>query len=86
MTLEEFTNFASKNNMVVIPTDIYSKMVDDTVTLAKYKKELEQCDVYSLISKIRADISNHVGGCGLYNDGLDMAISIIDKHLKDFNA
>ncbi len=43
-------------------------------------------DVYNLISKIRADISSHVGGCGLYNDGLDMAISIIDKHLKDFNA
>ena len=36
-----------------------------------------------VIDKIRAEIESHICGCGLYNDGLDMAIEIINKHMGD---
>lgn len=32
------------------------------------------------LDKIRAEIKEQYGGCGLINDGLDMALSIIDKY------
>lgn len=31
--------------------------------------------------QIRAEIASHIGGNGMLNDGLDMALGIIDKHL-----
>ena len=40
-------------------------------------------EVKTEIDKIRAEIESHICGCGLYNDGLDMAIKIIDKYIGD---
>ena len=34
------------------------------------------------LEKIRAEIKEQYGGCGLINDGLDMALSVIDKYIK----
>lgn len=35
------------------------------------------------LDKIRAEIKEQYGGCGLINDGLDIALSIIDKYLAE---
>lgn len=37
-------------------------------------------EVNKVLEKIRAEIKEQYGGCGLINDGLDMALSIIDKY------
>lgn len=34
------------------------------------------------IEQIRAEIQSHIGGCGYINDGLDLALEIIDKYTK----
>ena len=31
---------------------------------------------------IREEIASHIGGCGFLNDGLDLALEIIDKHIE----
>lgn len=36
-----------------------------------------------VLEKIRAEIKEQYGGCGLINDGLDMALSIIDKYMAE---
>ena len=35
------------------------------------------------LDKIRAEIKEQYGGCGLINDGLDMALSIIEKYMAE---
>lgn len=40
-------------------------------------------EVNRVLEQIRAEIKEQYGGCGLINDGLDMALSIIDKHLSE---
>lgn len=37
----------------------------------------------NVLDKIRAEIKEQYGGCGLINDGLDMALSIIDKYMAE---
>ena len=39
-------------------------------------------EVNSVLEQIRAEIKEQYGGCGLINDGLDIALSIIDKHIR----
>ena len=34
------------------------------------------------LENIRAEIASHIGGCGFRNDGLDVALRIIDKHIE----
>ena len=34
------------------------------------------------LENIRAEIASHIGGCGFLNDGLDLALEIIDKHTE----
>ena len=34
------------------------------------------------LENIRAEIASHIGGCGFLNDGLDVALRIIDKHIE----
>ena len=34
------------------------------------------------LENIRAEIASHIGGCGFLNDGLDLALEIIDKHIE----
>ena len=33
------------------------------------------------LENIREEIASHIGGCGFLNDGLDVALEIIDKHM-----
>ena len=49
------------------------KMIDNILF------ELPTVDV---LDKIRAEIASHIGGCGYLNDGLDLALEIIDKYTK----
>ena len=34
------------------------------------------------LENIRVEIASHIGGCGFLNDGLDLALEIIDKHIE----
>lgn len=34
------------------------------------------------LENIREEIASHIGGCGFLNDGLDLALEIIDKHIE----
>ena len=34
------------------------------------------------LENIRAEIASHIGGCGFLNDGLDLALEIINKHIE----
>lgn len=34
------------------------------------------------LENIREEIASHIGGCGFLNDGLDVALEIIDKHIE----
>lgn len=59
-----------------------------TVTCEKCGKPLgvfdgNTCADCSKIDAIRAEIASHIGGCGFLNDGLDLALEIIDKHMGD---
>lgn len=39
----------------------------------------------SILAKIRDEIKQQYTGCGLINDGLDIAIGIVENHLKEIN-
>lgn len=38
------------------------------------------------LKNIREEIASHIGGCGFLNDGLDVALRIIDKHCPSCGA
>ena len=38
------------------------------------------------LENIRAEIASHIGGCGFLNDGLDLALEIIDKYCPSCGA
>ena len=38
------------------------------------------------LENIREEIASHIGGCGFLNDGLDVALRIIDKHCPSCGA
>lgn len=40
-------------------------------------------EVNRVLERISAEIKEQYGGCGLINDGLDIALSIIDKYLAE---
>lgn len=39
----------------------------------------------SILAKIRDEIKQQYTGCGLINDGLDIAIDIVETYLKELN-
>lgn len=47
-----------------------------------YKRLCKALDNENVLEQIRAEIASHIGGCGFLNDGLDLALEIIDKHMK----
>ena len=56
---------------MAIPLDAENKALKERI------EELENS-----IEQIRAEIASHIGGCGYLNDGLDLALEIIDKYTK----
>ena len=48
-----------------------------------YKRLCKALDNENVLEQIRAEIASHIGGCGFLNDGLDLALEIIDKHMGD---
>ena len=58
-------------NGTVVNDDEWMKKADN---IAKLHKR-------DALNEVRAEIESHIGGCGYLNDGLDLAIQIIDKHL-----
>ena len=59
-------------NGTVVNDDEWMKKADN---IAKFHKR-------DALDEVRAEIESHIGGCGYLNDGLDLAIQIIDKHLR----
>ena len=39
-------------------------------------------EINAVLEQIMAEIQSHIGGCGYINDGLDLALKIIDKYTK----
>ena len=62
-------------NGIVVNDDEWMKKAD---RVAKIHKR-------DALEDVRAEIESHIGGCGYLNDGLDLAIQIIDKHTKGEN-
>lgn len=78
MTLTEFKRFANENNIVPVPTEIYSQMISNSVKYAKMKKVLQE---------IRYEIDKwHHLTDKAFNDGIDTALEIIDKHIKEIEG
>ena len=78
MTFTEFKRFADENNIVPVSTEIYSKMITDSVMLAKHKgvlqeirQEIDDADILS-IKNVE------------YHRGLTFALDVIDKHIKEY--
>lgn len=51
--------------------DVYDKFREDEQALSQEP-----------LKNIREEIASHIGGCGFLNDGLDVALEIIDKHIE----
>ena len=78
MTLTEFKRFANENNIVPVPTEIYSQMISNSVKYSKMKKVLQE---------IRQEIDKwHHLTDKAFNDGIDTALEIIDKHIKEIEG
>lgn len=41
---------------------------------------ISKADMVAILDKIRAEIDSLHNGCGLFNDGIDKALDIIDKY------
>ena len=77
MTLKEFKRFADENNIVPVPTEIYSQMISNSVKYAKMKKVLQE---------IRQEIADRYENDGLYFNSLKFVLEIIDKHIKEIEG
>lgn len=61
-------------------TDDYSERSHDAMMMAIQALSQEP------LENIREEIASHIGGCGFLNDGLDVALRIIDKHCPSCGA
>jgi len=76
MTLAEFKRFADENNIVPVSTEIYSKMIEDSVNYAKLKIDIDA---------IRAEIADYKDDKVIHeerNEMIDIVLEIIDKYTK----
>lgn len=80
MTLKEFKRFADENNIVPISTEIYSQMISDSVKYAKMKEVLQE--IRQEIEKEKQ--SRCFNDMFEYITGIDDALAIIDKHIKEY--
>ena len=53
------------------------------ITYKDCERLCKALDNEDVLEQIRAEIASHIGGCGFLNDGLDLALEIIDKHMGD---
>lgn len=77
MTLSEFEQYAKEHGIVPVSTDIYQKMISDSVMLAKRKEVLQE--IRQEIEKKRNDICITFQGEQAYRYCLD----VIDKHIAE---
>lgn len=88
MTLSEFEQYAKEHGIVPVSTDIYKKMISDSVILSKHKEVLQEIrqEIYKpqqayalkgLYTESSEDYGIHVG--------LTMALEVIDKHIAEGN-
>jgi len=76
MTIAEFKRFADENNIVPVSTEIYSKMIEDSVNYAKLKIDIDA---------IRAEIADYKDDKVIHeerNEMIDIVLEIIDKYTK----
>lgn len=80
MTREEAKVILEDNKPSIIFEDeeLQKRSADVCAALDMAISALEQ----EPLENIRAEIASHIGGCGFLNDGLDLALEIIDKHIE----
>jgi hypothetical protein len=80
MTLSEFEKYAKEHGIVPVSTDIYQKMISDSVMLAKYKEVLQE--IRKEIDGIRyADWMEDASSYAV----VDTVLEVIDKHIAEGN-
>ena len=82
MTFTEFKRFADENNIVPVSTEIYSKMITDSVMLAKYKGALQE--IRQEIEQMRNANPSYWNTCDVV-DRTEL-LEIIDKHIKEIEG
>lgn len=78
MTLSEFEQYAKEHGIVPVSTDIYQKMISDSVMLAKRKEILQE--IRQKIDGLRYD--HLIGNVSNYAV-IDTALEIIDAHIAE---
>lgn len=78
MTLSEFEQYAKEHGIVPVSTDIYQKMISDSVMLAKRKEVLQE--IRQKIDGLRYD--HLIGNVSNYAV-IDTALEIIDAHIAE---
>jgi hypothetical protein len=78
MTLSEFEKYAKEHGIVPVSTDIYQKMISDSVMLAKRKEVLQE--IRQKIDGLRYD--HLIGNVSNYAV-IDVVLEIIDAHIEE---
>jgi len=91
MTFTEFKRFADENNIIPVSTEIYSKMITDSVMLAKYKGVLQEIrQEINKYGSIMVEYSPDKAVDAVVEDVLKQAkrsvLAIIDKHIKEIES
>ena len=81
MTLSEFEKYAKEHGIVPVSTDIYQKMISDSVMLSKRKEVLQE--IRQKIDGLRYD--HLIGNVSNYAV-IDTALEIIDAHIAEEQA
>lgn len=78
MTREEAISLIKSAQLMLINPTTNEPISDLYAALDMAISALEQ----EPLGNIREEIASHIGGCGFLNDGLDLALEIIDKHIE----
>lgn len=82
MTREQRLKFLKQIEKDIHVCSLESTLLDDAKSCAIHSV-IEELEQEPILNKIRAEIKEQYGGCGLINDGLDIALSIIDKYMEE---
>jgi len=70
------------SNERIIMADVDEEHHMATVSVYALDNLVEEANKADVLEQIREEIASHIGGCGYLNDGLDLALEIIDKYTK----
>ena len=84
MTLTEFKRFANENNIVPVPTEIYSQMISNSVKYAKMKKVLQE--IRQEIEDFEEEVYHEPNTDYKAYASVRYCLDIIDKHIKEIEG